>query len=513
MMPQQFTTKFLEEPDLVFGGQREEKDPKLGLKYLGPYHYSEEKEPSPGLIKVGIIGDSTTLTLSKTMLEVFRSPITSPSKNKWLYPDFPGFNNGTPIKCDFSVSQNWEIILKESEIKRVLNISDSVNRRIAAGVNLFRDAVRVISSEDDTPHVIVCALPHDIEEFCGISEKTRGAKRPKFTALERIRADLKAQHQGFLEAWGIGLEEELREEEDLDLDFHNALKGKIMEFGIPVQVLRESSLRGMLHFGEPGVKVTQEPATFAWNLATELYYKSNGKPWRLAKLRQDTCYVGISFFHNKLNPDQDVQTSMAQVFTHNGEGIVLRGTDVTTDERTKQVHMSERQTFTLISESLRMYFDRAKRNPSRVVIHKTSEFSEAEKKGVEKAVGEYSKDMITIRRDHTFRFLRSGSYPVLRGTMISLSENKCFLYTSGYIPRIRTYPGNRIPEPLMISKIGDSELLETCKEIMGLTKLNWNTTSFATALPITLEFSRRVGNILSELDEEAKLQNHYRFYM
>lgn len=35
-MPHQFLTKYLEEPDLVFGDQREEKDPKLGLKYLGP---------------------------------------------------------------------------------------------------------------------------------------------------------------------------------------------------------------------------------------------------------------------------------------------------------------------------------------------------------------------------------------------------------------------------------------------------------------------------------------------
>lgn len=447
------------------------------------------------------------------MLEVLKSSITSPSKNKWLYPDFPGFNKNTTIKCDFSTSQNWEVTLKESEIRRVLDISDSVNRRIAAGVNLFKEGVRVISSEDDTPHVIICALPHNIEEFCGISEKTRGAKRPKFTPLERMKADLKAQNQTFLETWGFVLKEENENMEDNDLDFHNALKGKTMEFDIPVQILRESSVRGMLQYGELGVRVTQEPATFAWNFATALYYKANGKPWRLAKLRQDTCYVGISFFHNLLNPDQDVQTSMAQVFTHNGEGIVLRGTDVTVDERTKQVHMSERQTNALITESIKMYIDRAKRNPSRVVIHKTTGFSQNEQKGVDSAVGDCARDLVTINRRHSFRFLRSGSYPVLRGTMVTLSDKKCLLYTSGYIPRIRTYPGNRIPEPLFITRIGDSELTEVCKEIMGLTKLNWNTTSFATALPITLEFSHRVGRVLSELDEAAKLQNHYRFYM
>ena len=157
--------------------------------------------------------------------------------------------------------------------------------------------------------------------------------------------------------------------------------------------------------------------------------------------------------------------------------------------------------------------ERAKRTPARVVVHKTSSFSEDEQKGANSAVGNCGRDLVTINARHPFRFLRSGNYPVLRGTMISLGDNKCLLYTSGYIPRIRTYPGSRIPEPLLITRIGDSELTEICKEIMGLTKLNWNTTSFATSLPITLEFSQRVGKVLSELDEGAKLQNHYRFYM
>jgi hypothetical protein len=31
--------------------------------------------------------------------------------------------------------------------------------------------------------------------------------------------------------------------------------------------------------------------------------------------------------------------------------------------------------------------------------------------------------------------------------------------------------------------------------------------------PITLEFSQKVGRILSELPEGRLLQNHYRFYM
>ena len=83
---------------------------------------------------------------------------------------------------------------------------------------------------------------------------------------------------------------------------------------------------------------------------------------------------------------------------------------------------------------------------------------------------------------------------------------------------MRTYPGSRVPEPLLITRIGDSELFEVCKEIVGLTKLNWNTTAFATVLPITLAFAKKVGAVLSELDPNELdptkgLPDHYRFYM
>jgi len=87
------------------------------------------------------------------------------------------------------------------------------------------------------------------------------------------------------------------------------------------------------------------------------------------------------------------------------------------------------------------------------------------------------------------------------------------LYATGFTPRIRTYPGLRIPRPLLITHHGDSEIKLICSEILGLTKLNWNTTAFSTQLPITLEFAHRVGKVLSELPADAKLQDHYRFYM
>lgn len=504
-------TTYVEEPDLVFGGQHEEKDPKIGLRYLGPYQYSSEENPTPSEVKVGIIGDSVSLDLAKQILQRLARPIESSESNKWLYPDYPGFKADTSIRCDFITSTNWELPLKEVEIKSVLSIADDVNRRIAAGVNLFRDKVKALSMEDNRPDVIICAMPKDIEEYCGISEKTRGAKRPKFTAEEKLISELKSKGNKFLDEWGLEVQDPVVR--DLDLDFHNALKGKIMGFGIPIQLLRESTSRGFLYYGDPSVKRIQEPSTFSYNFATALYYKANGKPWRLAKLRQDTCYVGISFFHNLISPTLDVETSMAQVFTHNGEGMVLRGTDVVIDKRTREAHMTKNQAYELMKEALKAYEERAGRKPSRVVVHKKTTFYGNEREGFQEAIEKQSHDFVAITDKHPYRFARTGQYPILRGTGICLSEGRWLLYTSGYIPRVRTYPGHRIPNPLLLTHKGDSQINEICEEILGLTKLNWNTTSFATIWPITLEFSKDVGKVLSELPEGSPIQNHYRFYM
>lgn len=501
---------YIQEPDLVFGNRGEEKDPKLGLKHFGPYFPPSESMPSPMLVRVGIVGTGTTTTLAKQILELLGTEIKSNEENRWLYPDFPGFSLDNKIKCKFVTSDTWNATITTSEIKQILKIVDP-NKRIAAASDLFVDKIRKITLEDSLPQVIICALPLDIEEYCGISERTRGAKRPKFTALEKAIAELKKKGQTFLLQWSVDVD--IERKRDISYDLRNAFKGKVMKFNIPTQVLRETTARAILEYPNSTYKIGQGPATFAWNLSTGLYYKAHGRPWRLAKLTIGTCYVGVSFYRNLLNPDLNLETSMAQIFTHSGEGFVLRGSDVTVDKETREVHLTRTQAYDLLADSVKKYTEKVGTSPNRVVIHKTSLFSEEEELGFDEAIGEMPKDYVTISKNVDLRFLRTGKYPVLRGTVISLTSDQHLLYTTGYTSRIRTYPGLRIPRPLLITHHGDSEIRLICSEILGLTKLNWNTTAFSTQLPITLEFAQRVGKVLSELPTEIELKDHYRFYM
>ena len=501
---------YIQEPDLVFGHRGEEKDPKIGLKYFGPYFSPSESMPSPMQVRVGIVGSGTTITLTKRILQLLGKEIKSDEDNKWLYPDFPGFRLDNNIKCKFVSSDTWNATITISETKRILEIVDP-NERIAAASDLLVDKIKRITLEDSLPQVIICALPLDIEEYCGISEKTRGAKRPKFTILEKTIADLRKKGQTFLSQWAVDVE--IGKKPYRSYDLRNAIKGKSMRFNIPTQLLRETTARAILEYPNSTYKIGQGPATFAWNLSTGLYYKAHGRPWRLAKLTIGTCYVGVSFYRNLLNPNLNLETSMAQVFTHSGEGFVLRGSDVTVDEYTREPRLTRTQAYDLLDDSIEKYTEKVGTTPNRVVIHKTSLFSEEEKLGFDGAIGELPKDYVTISKNVDLRFLRTGKYPVLRGTVISFTSSQHLLYTTGFTPRIRTYPGLRIPRPLLITHYGDSEIKLICSEILGLTKLNWNTTAFSTQLPITLEFAQRVGKVLSELPATIKLQDHYRFYM
>lgn len=513
-----FKTEFVNEPNLIFGGRREERDPKIGLDRFGPFRYKDEIHPLES-VRVGIVSNRIGINHTYDILELLQNKIPSyHEQNQWLFPNFSGMNKQTKFQCSIQTSKIWQATLSDDfELNKITSerLANS-NERIAFGVNLFAEKVREISENDDPPNVIICTLPKIVETYCGISERTRGAKNVKPTQAEINLQRMKDAGQKFLTEWGVIITNE-EDAPEKSFDFRNALKGKVMEFGIPIQILHESTCEQILNYDNISKHTKQDPCSFAWNLSTALFYKANGKPWRLAKLPTDTCYVGVSFFRDKLHPTKDIQISMAQIFTHTGEGLVLRGTEVDIDEHTKQPYLKKEQAKTLLANAIAKYIEKTKQNPARVVIHKTSEFSEEEQTGFNEAmsdVGTVRKDFVTIRTDHYgINFMRVGKFPILRGTLINLDTERFLLYTSGYTPRIRTYPGHSIPNPLKIKHKGDSTRIELAAEILGLTKLNWNTASFSTYLPITIKFATEVGKILSELSPEKITKDHYRFFM
>jgi hypothetical protein len=265
------------------------------------------------------------------------------------------------------------------------------------------------------------------------------------------------------------------------------------------------------------IRSLQEPATRAWNFATALYFKANGIPWRLADVPASTCFAGISFFRHDTISASHMHASLAQLFTDRGDALVLRGERFEWDIKTQGTpHVSRDQASRLAARIVATYKDHVHRPPERVVFHKSSRFTADERDGFIEGIknsGVSHYDLVSFY-SREVRVFRYGQYPPLRGTLAEVPRGGAFLYTMGYIPVLDTYPKGHVPRPLeLIETWGDSDLGTICREILGLTKLNWNCCDHAGAYPITLRFASRVGHVLSELPDNQEPHPHYRFYV
>jgi hypothetical protein len=289
--------------------------------------------------------------------------------------------------------------------------------------------------------------------------------------------------------------------------FHNALKAHAMRSQLTTQLVWESTLEGSRRL--------QDPATVAWNICTALYYKADNMPWELKFNSPRTCFVGISFYRESDDPNAATRTALAQAFSDTGEGLVLKGDRVTWDrEKDRKPHLTRVAAERLLKEALALYSQHHDGPPKRVVLHKTSRFWPEELEGFRAGLGTiHSHDFLALER-RGIRFLRLGHEPPLRGTMIELGYRNYLLYTQGYVPFLRCYPGPRIPNPLeIVEHHGDSAADVVCTELLALTKLNWNSSAFASGDPVTIKFARGIGSIMKEMPSGVEPLSKYKYYM
>ena len=74
-----------------------------------------------------------------------------------------------------------------------------------------------------------------------------------------------------------------------------------------------------------------------------------------------------------------------------------------------------------------------------------------------------------------------------------------YLLTEGtlFSPCSRLYASNRSCISLLVEiNRGDGDLDVVLRDVLGLTKVNYNSCDYASGLPVTLKFADRVGEIL-----------------
>jgi hypothetical protein len=105
---------------------------------------------------------------------------------------------------------------------------------------------------------------------------------------------------------------------------------------------------------------------------------------------------------------------------------------------------------------------------------------------------------VRIRPAEDLRIFRPGTKALLRGLAYRRDERTAFLWAQGFIPRLWTYPGREVPKGLLIDVCrGTADMQTVLRDVLALTKLNYNACTYGDGEPVTLKFADAVGEILT----------------
>lgn len=490
----QIQIKYLEEPKVEVGANIPLPEVKMGWTLLGPL----DKEPKKYELNLALVGDAESIDKTKDMLE--RMNVNTRGKGAgFLHVDFPGL-----AKLRIKVNILCAMEIDEEKAKTQLEKAESISDRVSIAAQIISEKITAISNREPTPDVIIVSYPRIIDSYCiqGLIGK-RGTIRK--TAQERKIEELRSSNRT-LYKW-IGIEEPRPKE--IFRDLRSLIKAKCMKCDIPVQIVRPATTEEY----NPERPRHEDDATLFWNLTVALFYKSNHLPWRAQGLSDDACYIGISFFRDK-DDAANVKTSLAQVFSLDNEGFVFKGNRAIIDE-SKAPHVSKQDAIRLIQQAVETYKANKTHVPERIVVHKTSRYTNDEIEGFKIGANGIKKIDLIAFGVRGIKLMRWGMNPPIRGTMVKLPDNSVLLYTFGYIPYLGLYPGPRVPSPLEILEYHGKTHMDTiCKEILALTKLDWNNAKFCIKAPVTIAFARRVGTIIRESRlNPSDIKEKFKFYM
>jgi hypothetical protein len=304
------------------------------------------------------------------------------------------------------------------------------------------------------------------------------------------------------------------------LNFRDLLKAKTLHLDVPTQIAWPDTWDVAAKIPRKAKREsnrqTQAKATRAWNLLNALFYKAGKVPWRLLPDQAEyrTSFLGIGFYRDL--DGQQLWTSTAQMFDERGRGLILRGARAQTETKGRHPYLTAADAEDLVTQSIAAYKAHHKHVPARVVVLKTSRFRPEEAEGIDAALerlGIDLCDLLWVQEISPIAVFRDGNYPVLRGTFVDL-KGKGLLYTRGSVPYYGTYPGLRVPRPLLLvpHENSDSALSRLAEEVLALTKVNWNTTQFDQKLPAPIKAAREVGRILKHIEYGTPTSPDFRKY-
>lgn len=495
----------LEEPTLLFRYGQRVADPRDGLALFGPCDI-DDHAAHPKSLAYGVVGPPEGIEHFRAWSQAMNRPSTqAPKDNLRLWPPFPGFD--AAFASTWYPEPTWKHAINRSRLLDVSRRHDPHERAYEV-VNLYVEALEAVAKLDRPVSVLVCVVPDEVYANC----RPESVVLAKNATGERTSPEIRASRR---RGQGELFVPHAHEPYELSSDFRRQLKARIMQHRVPVQIIRESTLRlsDDVQFGERRLTPLSNRM---WNLATAFYYKGGGQPWRLATARDGVCYLGIAFKRADKGSSRTACCA-AQMFLDSGDGIVFLGEyGPWYSPETKQFRLTREAASKLLAGALATYSKLHGKPLREVFLHAHSDISHDEFAGYRDACPANTHLVgVRVRTERLGpRLFREGKMPVMRGTFWQRAPRRGFLWASGFKPRIATYDGAETPAPLQIDiQHGDAELDQVARDIFGLTKLNYNACNLGDGEPVTIRFSEAVGEILVSNPKTVRPEHRFRFYI
>ena len=117
-----------------------------------------------------------------------------------------------------------------------------------------------------------------------------------------------------------------------------------------------------------------------------------------------------------------------------------------------------------------------------------------------------------------------ASYPIARGLFQPISGNECLLWTQGSVMGVNPQKPDQpvfkeaalkpLPRPIMLRRYsGEGGWHDTCSSVLALTKVDWNNNTLYKTMPVTLVYSQIFANVIKQTSDIINETYDYRFFM
>lgn len=479
----------VEEPQLLMANGQTCTDPRKGLCLVGPTDLGGPSAPRS--IRYLLIGTPTGCEFFRRWSKQMNCPQIATEKiDQAAWVPFPGFE--VCFGFPWSEQPAIEVRLDPTALETSVN-EGFLEMRTFRVVEHYLKAFQRTKTHDERIDVAICIVPDRVYDRC------------------RIESDGRKNAPVAVYSPHPTLFENKEEWEGWSADFRRQLKARGMKYPFAIQIIRESTLSLEKPKRRGGVPVSER----MWRLSSALYYKAGGKPWQLTSARKGVCYLGLTY--RRLSRDKNSRSAAcaAQVFLKSGDAVAFLGQfGPWYSPETRQFQLTREAARDLMEGTLNTFLTQYHERPEQVFVHCHSEISEEEFQAFQAGCpAGCSVVAVRIRSDYlrvprlyrvdTEKHTHGGqkysgdNWPILRGTAWKVSDRTAYLWGSGFKPDVGTDDGHEVPVPMRIDiQHGEADMHTVLADVLGLTKLNYNTCGVGDSLPTTISYAGHIGDIL-----------------